>query len=87
MFKKVWFLIIVLALLGSSNSAYAQIEHFEKGDLLFRGGFLWFGHTGIYAKWDRENDPEERASHRVIEIIGLGDKVSDNSYEDGGVRS
>ena len=38
-------------------TAYAETEHFEKGDLIFREGFGIFGHTGIYCKWGEEGKP------------------------------
>jgi len=31
----------------------------EKGDLIFRTGVVYYGHTGIYCDWDESGKPSD----------------------------
>lgn len=65
--RKTKLTILVAIISLYSHLIYAETEHFEKGDLLFRKGFMWYGHTAIYYGWDRVGDPNKRENHLIIE--------------------
>ena len=44
----------------------------EKGDLIFRTGVVYFGHTGIYCDWNGIGDPSNWESQNIVEPCGIG---------------
>ena len=80
-YKKISLLVIAIILI-CCNSVFAETEHFEKGDLLFRGKIAGVGyHTGIYHLWNWNMDPDERESHYIIEAPGAGKTVWFQTYD------
>ncbi|MCK4817085.1 hypothetical protein KA005_15050 [bacterium] len=73
-------IILIIILQVIFNTAYAETEHFEKGDLIYRKGFPSAGHTAIYCKWKEKTDPEKRISHRIIEAAGTGKTVWETTF-------
>lgn len=73
---KIYFGVVIAVMILFSNAAMAQTISYEKGDLLFSGTNLSFGHTSIYEKWDGLHDPSVTNSHFIIESLANGPQRS-----------
>ncbi|PIV64514.1 MAG: hypothetical protein COS11_01770, partial [bacterium (Candidatus Ratteibacteria) CG01_land_8_20_14_3_00_40_19] len=81
-FKEKILLLVSFLFLYIPGPLFCRDAFFEKGDTIYRKGFLVIlGHAGLYKEW-KDEDPDNYEEHKIIEIKGWGDVVEiDNGFD------